>query len=254
MLHTLSNLTLLRNTTVPSLISQFESDFSIALPDERKQISDVLSQIDTRLFQSYTRPHVESISITISTAIADPTWAPTARPTSVRPYVYKVLLHLVSLHAELSTTAETLTTPVLSALFETICKSLLEAFRQRASSSSSSSSSSPPSTSASASATGQKPFSLFALMQATLDVEFFAQTLGGLFGTERASEMQSAVYVELDRAGDARALQAELPEMRGVLKRLKDGTRAEFACFRREKRAAGAANAKSDERAGTPAR
>ena len=72
-------------------------------------------------------------------------------------------------------------------------------------------------------------------MQATLDVEFFAQTLGGLYGTDKASEYQSQVYVELDRAGDARALQTALPEMRGILKRLKEGTRGEFACFRRER-------------------
>jgi exocyst complex component 2 len=36
---------------------------------------------------------------------------------------------------------------------------------------------------------------------------------------------------------DARsALQSELPEMRAVLKRLKEGTRGEFSCFRRPAR------------------
>jgi len=76
-------------------------------------------------------------------------------------------------------------------------------------------------------------------MQATLDVEFVAQTLGH-YTTDRASELQSAIYQELDGRtdNDARArLQAELPEMRAVLKRLREASKSEFACFRKPKRA-----------------
>ena len=219
LLHTLSNLTLLRKTTVTNLLSQFETDFSIALPDEKKTIGDVLTQIDSRLFQSYIRPHAEHVTGTISEAIASPDWQPQHKPTTVRPYVYNVLLHMVALHTELSTTAELLTHPVLSSLFETICKVLLEAFRLRATAT-----------------TPSKPFNLFCLMQATLDVEFFSQTLAALFGSDKASETQSQIYVELDRTGESRALQKELPEMRMVLRKLKDGTRAEFACFKKERK------------------
>lgn len=211
----------------------------MALPDEKKTIADVLSQIDARLFQSYIRQHVEHVTSTISQAIASPDWAPQQKPTSVKPYVYNVLLHLVALHTELSTTAEPLVHPVLSSLFETICKALLESFRARASAASTS-----------------RPFNLHSLMQATLDVEFFSQTLAGLFGSERASEAQSQVYVELDRTGEARALQKELPEMRIILKRLKDSTRAEFACFRRERKDRESRRVPDDRaasRAGTPA-
>lgn len=204
---------------MPNLVSQFETDFSIALPDEKKTINDVLSQIDSRLFQSYIRPHAEHITVTISEAIASPDWPPQQRPIIVRPYVYDVLLHMVALHTETSTTTESLTHPVLSSLFETVCKALLEAFRLRA-----------------AAATASKPFNLFCLMQATLDVEFFSQTLAALFGSEKASEAQSQVYVELDRTGEARALQKELPEMRLALRKLKNGTRSEFECFRRERK------------------
>jgi exocyst complex component 2 len=79
-------------------------------------------------------------------------------------------------------------------------------------------------------------------MQATLDVEFVAQTLSH-YTTDRASELQSAIYQELDGRtdNDARArLQAELPEMRAVLKRLREASKSEFACFRKPKRAGGA--------------
>jgi len=82
-------------------------------------------------------------------------------------------------------------------------------------------------------------------MQATLDVEFVAQTLSH-YTTDRASELQSSIYQELDARtdNDARArLQSELPEMRAVLKRLREASKSEFACFRKPKRAAGGGQA-----------
>ena len=75
-------------------------------------------------------------------------------------------------------------------------------------------------------------------MQATLDVEFVAQTLSQ-YTTDKASELQSAIYQELDRGTDNEArmkLQSELPEMRAVLKRLREGSRCEFACFKKQRR------------------
>jgi exocyst complex component 2 len=72
-------------------------------------------------------------------------------------------------------------------------------------------------------------------MQATLDTEFIAQSLSQ-YSTEEASGMQSQIYVELDArtTNEARVkLQAELGEMRGILKRLRDRTKGEFACFRK---------------------
>ncbi|KAJ4300282.1 Exocyst complex component S5 [Collariella sp. IMI 366227] len=212
MLLTLSNLQALRATVVPSLNTQFENAFSVKLTDETKTIRDVLSQIDARLFQSYTRPAIDSLHRIISTGIG-PT--PGSRPRAVRAYVYEALLSLVLIHTQVSTTAPSLTTEVLSYLLEQASRELLEAFRTR------------------------PRYNLEALMQATLDVEFVAQTLGH-YTTDRASELQSAVYQELDGRtdNDARArLQAELPEMRAVLKRLREASKSQFACFRKPKRA-----------------
>jgi exocyst complex component 2 len=75
------------------------------------------------------------------------------------------------------------------------------------------------------------------LMQATLDTEFIAQTMSQ-YSTEDASAVQSQIYVELDQrtTHEARArLQSELGEMRGILKRLREKTKGEFACFRKTK-------------------
>lgn len=74
-------------------------------------------------------------------------------------------------------------------------------------------------------------------MQATLDVEFVAQTLNQ-YTSETAGKTQGQIYVELDKGTDNSArlrLQSELPEMRATLKRLREGTRSEFACFKRVK-------------------
>ena len=219
MLLTLSNLKALRADIVPQLVTQFETEFSVKLTEESKTIFDVLSQIDNRLFQSYTRPIAEKLSALIQSGISSPTWVPaTPRPTSVRPYVSECLLLLVYVHTEVSTTAEPLTASILSHLLEQLSVSLLEAFRTRS------------------------RYSLPALMQATLDVEFIAQTLNQ-YTTEAASKTQSQIYVELDRGTDNNArlrLQNELPEMRATLKRLRESTRSEFACFKKVKAPAAA--------------
>jgi exocyst complex component 2 len=213
MLLTLSNLQALRVDVVPNLTTQFENAFSVKLTEEAKTIRDVLGQIDARLFQSYTRPAVQTIQSIIRNGISDPNWAPgpNEKPKEARPYVYEILLSLVLVHTQVSTTASVLTSQVLSYLLEQVSRELLEAFKQR------------------------QRYTLPSLMQATLDVEFVAQTLSQ-YTTDRASEMQSQIYQELDKGtdNDARTkLQNELPEMRAALKKLRERSRSEFACFKK---------------------
>ncbi|KAK4454419.1 exocyst complex component Sec5-domain-containing protein [Podospora aff. communis PSN243] len=216
MLLTLSNLQSLRSEIVPSLNTQFENAFSVKLTDETKTIRDVLSQIDARLFQSYTRPSIEAMRKIVQAGVAAPDWAPPRgeKPREVRPYVYEALLSLVLVHTQVSTTAASLTSQVLSYLLEQASRELLDTFKTR------------------------PKYNLEALMQATLDVEFVAQTLSH-YTTDRASALQSEIYQELDARtdNDARArLQNELPEMRAVLKRLREASKNEFACFKKPKR------------------
>lgn len=216
MLLTLSNLQALRSQVVPNLNSQFENAFSVKLTDESKTIRDVLGQIDARLFQSYTKKSIETLRGIIQAGLADEDWVPPpgTRPAVAKPYVYEALLSLVLVHAQLSTAAPSLTAQVLSFLLEQTSSLLLESFRRR------------------------PRYPLEALMQATLDVEFVAQTLSH-YTTDRASELQSQIYQELDSRtdNDARArLQSELPEMRNVLKQLRDASKNEFACFKKPKK------------------
>ncbi|KFY36536.1 hypothetical protein V495_07800 [Pseudogymnoascus sp. VKM F-4514 (FW-929)] len=213
MLLTLSNLQALRADVVPSLTMQFENAFSVKLTEEAKTIRDVLAQIDARLFQSYTRPPIDELRGIIKAGILAPEWepAPTEKPKDVKPYVYEALLSLVLVHTQVATTASSLTPQILSYLLEQVSRDLLDAFKQRS------------------------RYTLASLMQATLDVEFVAQTLSQ-YATDRAGQLQSDIYQELDKGtdNDARVkLQSELPEMRAVLKRLREGSRSEFACFKK---------------------
>jgi exocyst complex component 2 len=213
MLLTLSNLRALRADEVPSLITQFENAFSVKLTDESATIRDALGQIDKKLFDSYTRPAIHNVRNIIRNGISSADWAPAVneKPREVRPYVNEVLLSLVLVHSQVSTTASVLTGQVLSHLLEEISRELLEAFKQR------------------------QRYTLSSLMQATLDVEFIAQTLNQ-YSTPQASELQSLIYQELDDGTDTEnrmLLQSELPDMRAVLKGLREGSRSECACFRK---------------------
>ena len=139
--------------------------------------------------------------------------ATATRPSDVRPYVYEALLLLVYVHTEVSTTASPLTGTILSHLLEQLTGSFLEAFEKR------------------------NRYPLAALCQATLDQEFVAQTMSH-YTTKKASDTQSRLYVALDErtTQDAsKQLQGELPEMRNILKRLREGTRSEFLCFKKER-------------------
>ena len=200
---------------MPNLISQFETNFSITLDDEAKTIRDALNQISDRLFQSYTQPIASQLSSIVLAGISSPDWLPaTSRPSSVQPYVYEALLLLVYVHTEVSTTAAPLTDQILSHLLEQMSLAFLDAFKQRA------------------------RYPLAGLMQATLDVEFVAQTMSQ-YTTKKATDTQSEIYIQLDQGttpDTGKRLQGELPEMRQVLKRLREGTRSEFLCFKREKR------------------
>ena len=184
-----------------------ETNFTMKLPEETKAIREALTKIDSRLFQSYVMPYVKETDALIRTSIAAPDWAPKAGgPADARPYVYKVLLGLVLVHSEVSTTTAPLTSPIIKHLLEKYLLSFLDAIKQR------------------------PRYALPALMQATLDVEFMTQTLNN-YTAEKASSTQSQIYVQLDQLTDNEArvkLQEELKELRITLKTLREGTKTEL--------------------------
>ncbi|KAI4176133.1 MAG: hypothetical protein LQ343_001177 [Gyalolechia ehrenbergii] len=214
LLLTMSNVKYLQAEVIPQLINEYEINFSTSYADKGKTLKNV-SQIEAKLFKSYISPSASKLSSVIYSGITSPTWVPaTDRPAELRPYVYEALLLLVYVHTEISTNTPTLLPPIISYLFEQIVTAFLSAFRART-----------------------DRYSLAALMQATLDVEFVASILSQ-YTTAKASKLQSQVYQELDQRTDNSArmrLQNELPEMRAILKKLREGTRGEFACFKKQR-------------------
>ncbi|KAF2004747.1 hypothetical protein P154DRAFT_551942 [Amniculicola lignicola CBS 123094] len=222
LLLTLSNMSTFSTETTPHLLTTFETLFSISLPEESSRIRDVLSQLDAQLFRSYTKPHTARIAQTIEAGISSPTWAP--EPPSGKgvadrepsPYVMEVLLGLVIVHTEVISTSPSLIPRILRSLFESTTSALIATFNSPT----------------------LPRFPLSSLLQATLDVEFMAQTLSS-YTSERASKTQTEIYQVLDAktSNEARVrLQEELGALRGVLKREREGTRGAFGCFRRAKR------------------
>ena len=223
LLLTLSNMSHFQSEITPHLLSLFETLFSVQLTDETTRIRDVLGQLDTQLFASYTKPHALQISRWIESGIFSPSWASNARSGRVAdldpsPYVSTVLLHLVTIHSLTSTLSPStpLTPRILKALFEGTTTALIRTF------------SSPT----------LPTISLPQLMQATLDVEFISQTLA-TYTTDAASQTQTDIYQVLDQKTDNNArvrLQDELGGLRSGLKRLRVSTQGQYGCFRRVKR------------------
>ncbi|KAJ9656744.1 Exocyst complex component S5 [Neophaeococcomyces mojaviensis] len=221
LLLTMSNLKALQSEHIPQLIQLFEASFTVKLTDESKQINDNFVEIDRQLFQTYTKPTVKYITRIIKEGINSPTWEPkTTRPDQVSPHVYASLMVLVNVHTEVSTTVAQSTTSNTNLVHEVLCyflenmsQALLDGFKERRS----------------------NRYSLAALIQATLDTEFIAQTMSQ-YASNRVADIQNEIYVELDKrtTNDARSdLQKELGVMRGVLKKLREDSRNSFGCFKR---------------------
>lgn len=223
MLLTISNVKVLRSDYVPQLIQLFETSFSMRFSDEITQINNKFTDVDRLLFQSYTKPAIVYITQLIKDGINSPDWEPsTTRPDQVSPYVYASMMVLVNIHTEVSTTVanagttnSTLLQEILSYLLEHMSQALLDGFIERR----------------------PNKYSLAALIQATLDTEFIAQTMSQ-YATKRVGDNQNEIYVVLDKrtTNEARAdLQKELAVMKVVLKNLRDSSRIIFGCFKRIK-------------------
>lgn len=215
---TISNFQHLKEHAVQGLCKSFQESFPISLEEDERTAREVLKQMDSRVFQSYIRPTCDNLRQLITTGITSPTYAssdPNFRPVDAKTYVYDVLLALVLVHTEVSRTTPQLLGSVLSTMLEQLSAMLIEAFEKR------------------------PRYTLTALMQATLDVEFLSQTLDQ-YTTKKASEIQNQIYGALDNKTDNEArhrLQSGLPEMKALLKKLRGKTAGEFGCFKRPRKA-----------------
>ncbi|KAF3937382.1 hypothetical protein ABW19_dt0205879 [Dactylella cylindrospora] len=199
-----------------------QSGLAFSVDKNDPVVKDTLYSIDKELFEAYTKPHAEALAKTIREGLLSPNWIPQTKALIVTPYIHQALLQIVLVHSQVVTTTSTLLQRIISFMLESFSYNMLSTFKSHPT----------------------ERFGLNALLQATLDVEFVNQTLGQ-FVTQRAQELQSEIYVELDRRSDGpsrAALHKELADLRNVLMGLRRNTRAEFLCFRQKRGSKGPGN------------
>ncbi|KIJ63178.1 hypothetical protein HYDPIDRAFT_93197 [Hydnomerulius pinastri MD-312] len=212
----LSNFVYLSGSLIPSMMSQLESAFGTSNEDDRKTLIKVVLELDKTLFDGYVKPKSAVVTTVLREGILDPEmdWYETPQPTEIRPYMYRALMTLVGIHAQISRVAEGLLERILHALVEDAAEEALRSFRQ------------------------VKRFGMGGMLRATLEIEFMHQTLAR-YVSPSAAKTLSELYNKISmayarRAGDEN-LQGNLDSVKKTLAESRRATGIEFMCFRQAK-------------------
>ncbi|KAJ6484343.1 exocyst complex component sec5 [Mycena vitilis] len=214
----ISNFGHLANSIVPNMITQLETAFGISIAEDRNTLMTVVEELDKTLFEGYTKPKADNVTSLIRGGILDSgmDWYETPQPTEIRPYMFEVLIYLVTVHAQVSAISDGLVTRTLTTLAEALAAEAFTSFRQ------------------------VPRFGMGGMLRATLEIEFMHQTLGRYVpvGSAAAKQLQdlytniSKAYVK--RPGDE-GLQGSLDGVKKTLSETRRATGIEFLCFRATK-------------------
>ncbi|KAL4068578.1 exocyst complex component Sec5-domain-containing protein [Scleroderma yunnanense] len=212
----LSNFAYLSTTLIPNMMSQLEGVFGTSTEDDRKTLTKVVQELDKTLFDGYVKPKSAVVTSILKEGILDPAmdWYETPHPTEIRPYMYRVLMALVGIHAQISHVAEGLLERVLHVLVEDAADEALRSFRQ------------------------VKRFGMGGMLRATLEIEFMHQTLTR-YVSPSAAKTLSELYNKISQAYARRPsddnLQSHLDSVKKTLAESRRATGIEFMCFRQSK-------------------
>jgi exocyst complex component 2 len=196
---------------------------------------EIANTIDEKLFADYTRRRAKTIKEIVKKGILNGIdWSSLKQPfgppspfplyhwpLDVQPYVHQALLSLVITHAQVTSTSPTILPRVLTSLIESFSTDLLASFRKVPS------------------------FCMGGMLQATLEVEFLHQTLGGNV-SKAAGETLQAVYGTIEKSYEGSGgVDLELGKVKGLLQRSRAGTKFVYSCFRTKKNG-GKGDGKSD--------
>ncbi|KAF9226332.1 hypothetical protein BS17DRAFT_698632 [Gyrodon lividus] len=212
----LSNFVYLSGSLIPSMMSQLESAFGTSNEDDRKTLVKVVQELDKTLFDGYVKPKSAVVTAILREGILDPEmdWYETPQPTEIRPYMYRALMTLVEIHAQISRIAEGLLERVLHALVEDVAEEALRSFRQ------------------------VKRFGMGGMLRATLEIEFMHQTLARYVSPSAAktlSELYNKISMAYARRPGDDNLQGNLDSVKKTLAESRRATGIEFMCFRQSK-------------------
>lgn len=224
----ISNFSQLSGSLIPSMLSQLENALGISVDDDRKTLMKAVTALDKTLFDGYVKPKAAAVAVILREGILDKNmdWYETLQPTEIRPYMYKALMGLVEIHAQISRVAENLLERGMYALVENVAQDALISFKQ------------------------VKRFGMGGMLRATLEIEFMHQTLAR-YVSPSAAKTLSELYNKISQAyarrpGDEN-LQGNLDSVKRTLAESRRATGIEFMCFRAAKERSGKGKKEKDE-------
>ncbi|KAK0192271.1 exocyst complex component sec5 [Armillaria mellea] len=210
----LSNFNHLSTAIVPSMITQLENAFGMSITEDRQTLMTSVLDLDKKLFESYAQSKGTVVKNLVRGGILDSgmDWYETPQPTEIRQYMYKTMVYLVGVHAQISSTAETLLERIMNYLVDELADEALRCFRQ------------------------VKRFGMGGMLRATLEIEYMHQTLLK-YVTDSADAALSELYNNISHAyarrpGDEN-LQTNLDRVKKTLADARRATGIEFLCFRK---------------------
>ncbi|GAA6063763.1 hypothetical protein JCM10212_002715, partial [Sporobolomyces blumeae] len=214
---TVSNLTHLRETTIPRLVSQFQTAFKVDMTPDVEMLMEVTEQLDRILFDDYVKRKSAEIARIIRKGVLGGAvdWYRADKPKEVHPFIYDALLSLVLVHAQVSATARPLVARTLGSLVEELAQVALDAFSK------------------------VERFGMGGMLQATLEIEFMHQTLSQHVSPTADQTLQSIYktisqsYYRAPTPNSAAELQQELEGLKRTLVASRRATALQFLCFRR---------------------
>ncbi|KAG2066032.1 hypothetical protein BDR04DRAFT_1082425 [Suillus decipiens] len=222
----ISNFAYLSGLLIPGMLSQLENALGISIEEDRKTLMKAVIALDKTLFDGYVKPKAAAVAVILREGILDKDmdWYETPQPTEIRPYMYKALMGLVEIHAQISRVAENLLERGMYALVENVAQDALLSFKQ------------------------VKRFGMGGMLRATLEIEFMHQTLAR-YVSPPAAKTLSELYNKISQAyarrpGDEN-LQGNLDSVKRTLAESRRATGIEFMCFRAAKERSG--KGKKDE-------
>ncbi|KAG0708035.1 exocyst complex component Sec5-domain-containing protein [Suillus ampliporus] len=224
----ISNFAHLSASLIPSMLSQFENALGVSVEDDRKTLMKSVTAMDKTLFDGYVKPKAAIVAAILRDGILDKEmdWYETPQPTEIRTYMYKALMGLVEIHAQISRVAENLLERGMHALVENAAEEALLSFKQ------------------------VKRFGMGGMLRATLEIEFMHQTLAR-YVSPPAAKTLSELYNKISQAyarrpGDEN-LQGNLDSVKRTLAESRRATGIEFMCFRAPKERGGKEKKEKDE-------
>lgn len=215
-----SNLSHLRSPIIGAWIAQFEQAYGVSLHSEQQRLLALCSQLDRQLLHAFVQEKGTAISAVIEHGIlhSGMDWGNMTRPTTVNAFLFRALLLVVEVHAEVRAVVAPLVSRVISAVVEVLSAAILSAYSRVPS------------------------FNQGGMLQATLEIEFVHQTMAHHVSPtaekylKEVYETISQRYTDTLGAGaDPALLQRELEGVKQTLVANRKATALAFLCFRRPK-------------------